>query len=319
MNQRHVCYYHDDCFDGTAAALVTKLAVPDVVLIPANYGDVPKVADVANAVVYVVDFSFSDEAFELLLTQADRIVVLDHHPTALPLLRRAAELAKVLSPESVFKYSEENSGAHIAWSHFFPDRFVPPFINHVSDRDTWSFSRDGTRDVMAGVSTLKNCPEAWYREMGFNASMDIDEIEKVLHEHCTRFLKDGPIIRAKESTIIDALLKNNIQHRSSGYRCKEDSATYERRLSYALVNIPRQFTSDGLAHILRTDPTVDFAVGYYIDGKGVYRYSLRSRKTGDVDVSLICARYGGGGHFSAAGCSYDPTKDPYGDAGHPFI
>lgn len=312
MSQRHVCYYHNDCFDGTAAAIVVKTAVKDVVLIPADYGDVPRMEDVRGAVVYVVDFSFSDEGFELLLTHAEKVIVMDHHASAKSVLARASELAKFLSPESQFLFSDYCSGALLAWSYFYPNDFAPSLILHVSDRDLWTFARKGTREVMAGLSVLKNEPETWYTAIGLDGAgsvRDIDLRMEAYRQHC---LTIGPSILAKEVTIIDALLKNNV--RTMQKQVSNPSVRKEYiSLTCGVVNIPRQFTSQAMDTLLASRPDLDFAVGYYRDGEGIFRYSLRSRQDGNVDVSEICKLYGGGGHKNAAGFSYDPSQDPYGD------
>lgn len=303
MTQKSVCYYHNDCFDGTAAAMVVMTAVKDVVLIPADYGDVPKVTDVKDAIVYVVDFSFTDEVFELLLTLAEKVIVMDHHKSAKPILERAAELAKVLSPESQFLYNVECSGTLIAWSYFYPDRFTPPLILHVSDRDLWAFTREDTREVMAGLSVLKNEPETWYAAIGLDSAGSVRDIEHRMETYRQHCLSIGQCILTRDATIIDALLKNNVR-----------TMKQLVKLTYGVVNIPRQFTSDAMSTLLGSRPDLDFAVGYYRDGEGIFHYSMRGRKGSDVDVSEICMKYGGGGHKDAAGFKYDPRLDPYGDA-----
>lgn len=303
MTQKSVCYYHNDCFDGTAAAMVVMTAVKDVVLIPADYGDVPKVADVKDAIVYVVDFSFTDEGFELLLTHAEKVIVMDHHKTAKPILDRSYELAQFLSPQSQFLFSNDCSGALIAWSYFYPDRPAPPLILHVSDRDMYTFTRDGTREVMAGLSVLKNEPVTWYTAIGLDGAEAVLDIELKMEAYRRYCLVIGPTILARDTTIIDALLKNNVR-----------TMKQLVKLTYGVVNIPRQFTSDAMSTLLGSRPDLDFAVGYYRDGEGIFHYSMRGRKGSDVDVSEICMKYGGGGHKDAAGFKYDPRLDPYGDA-----
>lgn len=313
MSQRSVCYYHNDCFDGTAAAMVVKTAVKDVVLIPADYGNVPNVDDVMDAVVYVVDFSFSDEVFELLLTLAEKVIVMDHHKSAKPILERAAELAKVLSPESQFLYNVECSGALIAWSYFYPDRFTPPLILHVSDRDLWAFTREDTREVMAGLSVLKNEPETWYAAIGLDSAGSVRDIEHRMETYRQHCLSIGQCILTRDATIIDALLKNNVRTMQKQVPNPTIGEPYIV-LNCGVVNIPRQFTSEAMSTLLASRPDLDFAVGYYRDGEGIFRYSLRSRSGSDVDVSDICKIYGGGGHKHAAGFKYDPREDPYGES-----
>ena len=58
--------------------------------------------------------------------------------------------------------------------------------------------------------------------------------------------------------------------------------------SEELVNYPRSIASVRVACLLR-------------EGGGQVKVSLRGK--GDVDVQRIAARFGGGGHVNAAGCS----------------
>jgi len=50
-----------------------------------------------------------------------------------------------------------------------------------------------------------------------------------------------------------------------------------------------------------------FAVGWFQRCDGMFQYSLRSR--GEVDVSEVAKRFGGGGHVKAAG--FVSAKPPW--------
>lgn len=58
---------------------------------------------------------------------------------------------------------------------------------------------------------------------------------------------------------------------------------------------------DGVIDELRNVDTVEVAIFMYEFEEGKYKLSLRSKKY--VDVSKVCASFGGGGHIRAAGCS----------------
>jgi phosphoesterase RecJ-like protein len=59
--------------------------------------------------------------------------------------------------------------------------------------------------------------------------------------------------------------------------------------------------TEGLVDYPRTVPGVEVAAVFVAEGPEETRVSLRSR--GSVDVSALCARFGGGGHPRAAGCT----------------
>lgn len=58
---------------------------------------------------------------------------------------------------------------------------------------------------------------------------------------------------------------------------------------------------DGIVSQLRVTEGVEVAIFLYETGSQEYKVSMRSNK--QVDVSVICAYFGGGGHVKAAGCT----------------
>ena len=58
---------------------------------------------------------------------------------------------------------------------------------------------------------------------------------------------------------------------------------------------------DGIVSQLRVTAGVEVAIFLYETGNHEYKVSLRSN--GPVDVSAVCAYFGGGGHVKAAGCT----------------
>lgn len=62
---------------------------------------------------------------------------------------------------------------------------------------------------------------------------------------------------------------------------------------------------DGIVSQLQVTEGVEVAIFLYETGNHEYKVSLRSN--GPVDVSAICAYFGGGGHVKAAGCTMHGT------------
>jgi phosphoesterase RecJ-like protein len=62
---------------------------------------------------------------------------------------------------------------------------------------------------------------------------------------------------------------------------------------------------EGLAPLTTQLETVEVGILVKEKDKGRFRISLRSVK--ETDVSAICAKFGGGGHFYAAGCQIEGT------------
>ncbi len=65
--------------------------------------------------------------------------------------------------------------------------------------------------------------------------------------------------------------------------------------------------TEGIASIPRQIAGVQAGITLREKDEGRYKISLRT--TDDVDASAICARFGGGGHKAAAGCSIEGTAD----------
>jgi hypothetical protein len=77
---RNIVIYHNNCYDGVAAAWAVHQKISDATFIPMNYSDPPP--NVKDKAVYVVDFSFKRPVLEQMLNDAEYITILDHHKTA---------------------------------------------------------------------------------------------------------------------------------------------------------------------------------------------------------------------------------------------
>lgn len=62
---------------------------------------------------------------------------------------------------------------------------------------------------------------------------------------------------------------------------------------------------EGIAGLTTALETVE--VGIFIRQKEEHKFKASLRSTGDIDVSAICAKFGGGGHKKAAGCSFETS------------
>ncbi len=79
---RPVVIHHGGCADGFGAAWVMRRHFGDPIIHAAGYGD-PLPATVDGADVYVVDYCFEAPEMAALARRAERVLVLDHHATAL--------------------------------------------------------------------------------------------------------------------------------------------------------------------------------------------------------------------------------------------
>ena len=261
--KKKICIYHGNCADGFTAAWIVKQALgPNVEFHAGVYQTPPP--DVTGADVYIVDFAYKRAIMEQIIAQADSVTHIDHHATA---IADCVGLEKYMTT----LYSPENtaSGAMLTWMFFFPDFEVPQLIKHVDDRDRWQFKIPFTKEIQASIFSYAYTFENW--DMLMKADMD-------------RLISEG--------TALDRKHLKDIRELISVMKKRANIGGY----NVPVCNLPYTMSSEA-GHIMAIDEP--FAACYYDKPDG-REFSLRSSKEG-IDVSAIAIKYGGGGHFHAAG------------------
>jgi len=285
--------YHADCLDGLGAAWSAFCKLGDHArYMPARHGDAFPAFE-PGATIYILDFSYPPEQLLIASRQADQIILIDHHVTAMeqceaffqgsrPSGPSASKSGRAFSateaqaqplPENLTLHFDMNrSGCVLAWQHFFPEREPPKILLHIEDRDLWLFKLTGTREI---TSALYDRMPMTLPEMG---TIDLDELLKV-----------GRIYLDFQQKIVKRLAK--IAH--------PVSLNGQKGLA---VNAPSSFSSD-LGHVL-AEKSGTFGLTYQYDGrKQKWQFSLRS--IGNYDVGHLAQAFGGGGHKNAAGFVLD--------------
>lgn len=192
---------------------------------------------------------------------------------------KTAQEALLGLPYAVFDMNR--SGAGLAWDNFFPRKTRPWLVDYVEDRDLWRFRLQDSKAVNAFVGATRQTFGEW---------MDLSQCQlETVADSGTGILR-----------YIDRYVEEMSAHARNvdfeGYRVP-------------IVNASPISISELVGHLAETAP---FAVGWFQRRDGKYQYSLRSR--GEVDVSEIAKKYGGGGHKGAAGFtvlgSLTPKEDP---------
>jgi hypothetical protein len=99
---RILCIYHGNCADGFGAAWVVRKALGDIEFHPGKHQSPPP--DLTGKDVIMVDFSYSRPVLLAMAAQANSILIIDHHKTAIDAL--------VDLPANVTtKFAIEHSGA----------------------------------------------------------------------------------------------------------------------------------------------------------------------------------------------------------------
>lgn len=275
---KYVCF-HSNCFDGFGAAFSAWMKFGnDAKYIPVSYGE-KSITDIlfnAEDELYIVDFSVSNEEFEELSSLVSKVVMLDHHKTA---LERFTGLSPY--PDPVFKHGSENtyvyfnmneSGALMAWKYFHSEKPVPQLIKWVSDRDLWQFKLEGTKEAHAYIAAHKRDFDLWY-DMMIDMEVASDPI-----------LKAGRMLLQQQDITVDMICKKSYFTNIAGY-------------SVPVVNSTSHWSEVG-NELVKKYPEAPFAASYADQPDGTRMFSLRSS---GFDVSSIAQLFGGGGHKQAAG------------------
>lgn len=268
--------YHASCLDGFGAAWAVKEHARKTRqkfdFFAAHYNRPPP--DVIGRTVYMVDFSYPKEVIEEMLKEANKIVIIDHHKTAIEMLNN------YYHPKLDYYLNAHKSGAGLAWEYFHDADKMPQLIKHIQDRDLWRFSLPFTKEIIEGLASY---------DMSF-------EIWDYLMERPVEELRDeGKILlRKMEKTINGTLNQTPLMLLIDGHLIPTYNLT--------------QYISETLNRIVEKED-IPFSASYFINNEGVI-FSLRSID-GKLDVSNVAKAYGGGGHRNAAGfkISYEKFKE----------
>ena len=284
--------YHKGCQDGLAAAACACISpyngtdyLPNFV--PMSYGDVktflakPDIIEILKGKnILFVDFSFKRKDLEYLKTLANKVMVLDHHKSAMEDLKDV---------EGCF-FDMEESGASMAWNYFFPGEPLPLYIKYVKDRDLWAWKlRENSEPFYYGVVDIKG-----KTELPFAYTLYFRDSEVLLA------VEHGKHIMAKNREIIQERV---IEARTRHVRI--DGNEYK----IMILEVDSFFLISETAEYMYTHNDVCFTVIWkHKPEKGEYILSFRTNQD-EIDVSKIAVYYGGGGHAKASGATIDHHPD----------
>jgi uncharacterized protein len=278
-----LCIYHGSCDDGFAAAWCVRSKLADhVEFYPGVYQSEPPAHDGRDVI--FVDFSYKRPVLDSMARAAKSILILDHHktaqqdlrdlgePPAFEIWRRDAwegELPQSSRMRALFEM--ERSGATLAWDYFVGGE-RPMFVEYIEDRDLW---RKRLPDVDAFTFGLRSYPQ------------EFETWDMLIRRGTDELIAEGRIIERYYRLRVNELKR-------SAYR-----ATLAGHLVW-IANAPVFAASEAAGELAERDAAA-FGACYSETAGGRFDYELRSR--GDLDVSAIAQRFGGGGHKNAAGFS----------------
>lgn len=268
-----VVLYHDSCADGFSGAWVAREKFgSDADYIGVKYQESPP-EGLEDKEVYIIDFSYSLDATQELYKKAKSLTLLDHHISA----KETTESV----PDHM--YALDNSGAVLAWKYFFPDEKIPLFLEYVQGADLWEFNLPRAEDFFSFMLSLNFDFEEWGRVV--NDFEDKTKREKLLDY--------GAKLRKYQDSIISQNLEEAQEVTLDGYSALAvNSSVFESQIGNAIIK-----------------KGYDVGIIWREGGDGKIKVSLRSDKGGDVDVSKIAEKYGGGGHKSASGFGLNSIQE----------
>jgi uncharacterized protein len=267
-----VCYFHAGCPDGFGAAWsVWRAWGPSARYVPRGHdSDPPRKPHVGGTVVFV-DIAPDNQYLRQLADEAAHVVVLDHHWSARERYAADPGVENLITDGGhrvVFDLG--HSGAVLAWRYFHPSQPVPSLLAYVQDQDLWQWALPRSEEVNAAIGSHEREFAVW------------DELAARSPEELAR--EGEPIVRAHRIEILRALTTAHA------------IMVADRRVE--AVNALQNRSH--LGHELAKRAAFGHPIGvvYRVVGRTVEAsiYSI-----GDVDVSAIARRYGGGGHRNASG------------------
>ncbi len=269
---RRVCFYHAGCPDGFGAAWAMWRAWGESAsYVPRGHDDVVRPGRYKGALVVFADIATDNETLRVLGEDATKLIVLDHHVSALRRFESDPDLgAGLRSRGHEIRFDISHSGAILAWSHFHPDVPPPDLLRYVEDQDLWRFALPASEEVNAAIASHPRTFEAW---------------EMLAKTPIEQLAADGePILRAQRMEI-ERTLRNAHFIRVGDLRVEAVNAVHLR---------------SQLGHQLALRVTSGPACGavYRLLGR---RVDVSLYSVGTFDVAAVAARFGGGGHRNAAG------------------
>lgn len=253
-----VVLYHAKCTDGFVAAWAAyRVLGLKAEYIPVEH-QTPLPEGLTGKTVYLLDFSYPAEMMQKLVAENVRVIALDHHVTS----RESTELAHD------FRYSQEQSGAMLAWEYFHPNVPPPYLVRVVQDIDLHTMALPDAL-VLSDWLDLYNFDFRLYSK--FARMLDTVAGRR-------RAVRTGEVVHSYRTVLVQRIISNN---------------AYEVELDgYQVPAVTTElFHAEVAMAVAQGRP---FGIAWRVRSHGVH-VSLRSDEQG-IDVGELAARHGGGGH-----------------------
>lgn len=293
-------FYHKGCVDGFTAAWVAHEFLPKAELYPVAY-DEPfplNIETVAGKKVLYVDFCPTNELLKELVEACERVVILDHHVTAmngiiddcLPFMASdtegydlALEKAHINGKQALAAFDMKRSGANLTWSFFAPQSNVPSLVRYTEDYDLWRWCKPGALPESAEINAfIQSHPFDW----GVWGEL-MKQLESPTGFELAAVTGRG--ILQYEDKLVQSIVA---QHRFESLNvpgiglvpvCAVNSPVLQSKVGNELAKLAK--SGIGVVYNIKSGDLVEVSV----------------RSISEVDITPITTAFGGGGHKNAGG------------------
>jgi oligoribonuclease NrnB/cAMP/cGMP phosphodiesterase (DHH superfamily) len=274
-----ICLHHNDNDGRASAAIVRRALGSDVWLYEMDYSDSLPLEKILTADhIIIVDFSLSKDDM-LKLAAYHRLTWIDHHKTSID------ELKKIAEKWAGIRNTQE-AACVLTWQYFFPNDPIPKGVILIGDRDIWRWAEKDTGAFNEGFYQLDTRP--------YN-----DNLWEPL-------LNDDPVF-------VREIIEKGRQLREA--RIREIRRTIFRWgypvtiEGYQTLAVNTHGSGDIGQHI--RDLGYEIAYCYVDNFQNGELTTYVTLYSDEVDVSEIAKRFGGGGHFGAAGFHFQRGNSPF--------
>lgn len=290
---KYFFFTHAADLDGMGCAVLAKLAFGvhnEIKYL--NYNEVDKkvveyleIAD-EDSTLFITDISVNPQTADKIDASGARVILLDHHETALHLNSRSWAKVEINNKNGIMTCGTEMFYNYLVENNCFCSAVYSPaiarFVEIVGDRDTWRWAELGEKGL---ISKKMNDLFHIYGKERF-VSWCFEQLQR---GNVPQFTEgEERILEAKEKELSD-YIKLKEEEMVNAEICGRPCA----------VVFAERFFSELGNRICTLHPEIDFIA--IVNPGGFVSY--RTIKD-DVNVAKIAKHYGGGGHAKAAGSQF---------------
>lgn len=270
-----ICIYHNADLDGHCSGALVKLKFPSATMIGMNYGD--KLPEISKGEkIYIVDFHLDPFEDMLKLMDANYVVWIDHHKTAIEDYIAHKEDIEYMG--AICCLSNVYAACENTWVVLHPKVPIPQCVILLGRYDIWDHTDPNVLPFQFGIRlkpTEPSCKESmkfWYDLL-------------YIHALTNEIIQDGKvIIRYIDAENAKICARTAYSVKFEGLNC---------------IACNRSMTSSKLFDSIIDE--YDAMLTYHFNG----RHWIISLYSTELDVSGIAKARGGGGHAKACGFTCD--------------